>query len=437
MTEPVQASPAPAASPAAPAPEIRVRRIDGSPVVAIRLWLRAGARYETTPGQALLTGRGLAEGTGRRDWRTIAEQAEGRGMVLQSFAFFEGIGVSVDALAEDWELALDWAAEILLEPAFPAERCEWLALQAAAELESMADQPDVKTGWGFLRQLYAPHPRSRPLLGSVASLKGLTPADCAGFHRRALGHGILAAVAGVIDEGAVERRLASLLAGAPPPAERFPEPPAPVGSEERMEVETDAEDQAHLFLGHLTVPRRHPDYAALELASVILGSGAGLTGRIPSRIREREGLAYTAFANTVIGAGHDPGRLVAYVGTAPATVAQAEAGAREEIERFVREGASETELEEARAYLLGREPFQRETARQWSDLLIEAALYDLPLDDPAHRAAELKAVGRDALAAAARAHLHPEELRVTVGLPAPGGEGEDDLEGDEADDPEN
>ena len=138
------------------------------------------------------------------------------------------------------------------------------------------------------------------------------------------------------------------------------------------------------------MPRRHPDYAALELLAVILGSGAGLTGRIPARIREREGLAYTAYAQTVAGSGLDPGRLVAYVGTSPATVEKAERGVVEEITRLVEDGIEDAELEEARAYLLGREPFRRETARQWADLLIEAEEYGIPLDDFEHRKAELE-----------------------------------------------
>jgi len=117
-------------------------------------------------------------------------------------------------------------------------------------------------------------------------------------------------------------------------------------------------------MGHLTVPRGHADYEALELVAVVLGSGAGLTGRIPARIREREGLAYTAYAQTIAGSGFDSGRLVAYVGTSPDTVAQAERGVVEEIARLVDGGVTEDELEEARAYLLGRDPFQRETARQ-------------------------------------------------------------------------
>jgi len=405
-----------------PLPEVRVRRVEGAPVVAIRLWLRAGGRQEPIPGQALVTGRMLTEGTRQRDWRRIAEEAEGKGMILQSSGNFESIGLSIDALAQDWELALEWAAELLLAPAFPEDRCAWIARQAAAELESMADQPEVKTAWRFMEQLYAPHPRSRPLHGSEESLLALTPADCAEFHHRALAHGVLASVAGAVDEDAVRERLLSLLGGLPPDLQPYPEPPAPAGSERRGVVRTDAEDQAHLYAGHLTVPRRHPDYAALEVLAVVLGSGAGLTGRIPARIREREGLAYTAYAQTVAGSGLDPGRLVAYVGTSPATVEQAERGVAEEIARLVADGILDTELEEARAYLLGREPFRRETARQWADLLIEAGEYGIPLDDPEQRKNELQALDRHAVEEAARRHVHPEELLVTIGLPGEDGE---------------
>lgn len=402
---------------ATPSPIIRVRRVEGAPVVAVRLQFLAGGRQEPLPGQALLTGRMLTEGTRTRDWRRIAEQAESKGMVVESNGSFESIGVSVDALAQDWELALEWAVELLLESSFPEDRCAWLSRQAAAELESLADQPDVKTVWGFHKQLYFPHPRSRPLHGSAENLVALTPDDCAEFHRRAGAHGILASVAGVMDADAVQARLLGLLGAPETAAEPFPGPPAPEGTGPRSIVATDAEDQAHLYVGHLSVPRRHPDYAALELLAVILGSGAGLTGRIPARIREREGLAYTAYAQTVAGSSLDRGRLVAYVGTSPATVEKAERGVIEEITRLVEDGIEPAELEESRAYLLGREPFRRETARQWADLLIEAEEYGIPVDDFEHRKAELAALDRATVEAAARRHVHPEDLRVTVGLP--------------------
>lgn len=396
---------------------LKVRRVEGAPVVAIRLWVRGGARAESVPGQALVTGRMLTEGTRSRDWKRIADEAESKGMILSSYGAFENHGVSVDALARDWEQALDWAVELLLDPAFPEDRCAWVAKQAAAELESLTDQPDVKTAWGFLEQLYTPHPRARPLHGSVESLLGLTPVDCAAFHRAALTGGVQAAVAGVIDEEPVRRRLESLLRDVPRRGETLPEPAVPAGVEDRVTVKTDAEDQAHLYVGHLTVPRNHPDYTALELVAVALGSGAGLTGRIPMRIREQEGLAYSAHAQTVAGSGEDAGRLVAYVGTSPATVAKAEAGVIEEIQRLVCDGIEPAELEEARAYLLGREPFRRETARQWAELLSDAVQYGLPLDDPDQREQELKAIDLETVQEVARRHIRPGDLRVTVGLP--------------------
>ena len=117
------------------------------------------------------------------------------------------------------------------------------------------------------------------------------------------------------------------------------------------------------------------------------------------------------------GSGLDPGRLVAYVGTSPATVEQAERGVIEEITRVVEEGIEESELEEARAYLLGREPFRRETARQWSDLLTEAELYGIPLDDPDWRTEELSSFDVETAREVARRHIHPEGLKVTVGVP--------------------
>lgn len=402
--------------------QLCVRRVEGAPVVAVRLWVCAGGRRELIPGQALVTGRMLTEGTAGRDWRRIADDAENKGMILSSFGTFENHGVTIDALARDWERALEWTAEMLIEPTFPEDRCVWMAKQAAAELESLTDQPDIKTAWGFLAQLYSPHPRSRPLHGSVESLLSLTPADCARFHAASLSGGVLVAVTGVIDEDAVRRRMEELFATLPAASEVLPQPPAPVGLPGRGAVETEAEDQAHLYMGHLTVDRRHPDYTALEVAAVILGSGAGLTGRIPMRIREQEGLAYSAHAQTVAGAGLDPGRLLAYVGTSPATVDQAEAGARDEIARLVDDGITDAELEEARAYLLGREPFRRETARQWADLLIEAVEYGLPLADPEHRRRELEALDRETVEAAIRRHIRPADLRVTVGLPGVSGE---------------
>lgn len=401
---------------------LRVRRVEGAPIVALRVLLPGGARRESIPGQALLTGRMLAEGTTGRDFAAISADAEARGMILSSFGGYEGHGLALDGLVTDWRRALDWAAELVFESAFPETRLRWLARQAAAELEAQADEADVLTGREHMAQLWAPHPRSRPLQGDAASLERLQPSNCRDFHRAALSAGLLVSIAGDLSGEEVRAHAFSSFGAASeveahvPP---FAVPADPASSPEpRRELRTHARDQAHLYLSHLTVSRAHPDYPALELAGVLLGAGSGLAGRIPQRIRDREGLAYTAMADAVAGASLDSGRLAVYVGTSPATVAAAEAAARDELARFVAEPIEALELADAKSYLLGREPFRRETARQWADLLAASLLLDLPLDDPDWHAARVAALTAVDVEGAVRRHLDPLKLVATVGLPA-------------------
>jgi zinc protease len=406
-------------APAATAGVVRARRLGGAPVVSIRIVLAGGARREAIPGQALVSGRMLAEGSATRDWRAIAELAEARGTSVYGYAAFESHGLAIDALAGEWRTALALGAELLFTSAFPADRLAWTARHAAAELEAQEDQADLVTARAFAAQMWAPHPKGRPLQGDAASLASLDPAACRSFHDAALRRGGWLVVAGAIDVDevtlAAERLFADL-----PAAHRdgFAPPPPPPRAASRREVRTRARDQAHLLVGQRTIARGHTDFEALELAAVALGAGAGLAGRIPARVRDREGLAYTASADLVAGAGLDEGRLTAYVGTGPENLDRAERAVREEIERLAAEGISERELEDARSYLLGREPFRRETARQWADLAAYGEIVELPLADAEWRVARLRAVAVADVTAALERHVDPERLAVTSGLPA-------------------
>ncbi len=392
-------------------------------MAAVRVWLRGGQLYEQIPGQGLLTGRLLAEGTRRRDWRAIGEQSETRGVDLTSFGGREISGVAVNALAEDWRAAIDWARELALEPSFPPDRLAWLRRQTVAELSSLGDQPEVRSGWEFLRQLYHPHPWSRPLQGTPEGLAEIGQADCETLHRRSRGAGMVVTVTGDIDLEAVGAVLEDSFgpAAGEAPQEGFGKAAPPAGlAEARQELETDAVDQAHVYLGHLTVGWDDPALPALDLIGVILGAGAGISGRLPERIREREGWAYAMEVGTAAGAGLAPGRLEIYAAVAPENVARLEQAVREELERLLQEGIDDDELDRAKAYLVGCEPFRRETARQWSEILAEAALYGRPVDDPEWVRRRWLEVSRSQALAAARSFIRLEDLRLTVGWPRGG-----------------
>jgi zinc protease len=402
---------------AATRPRVRCRRVEGPPVIAVRVCLPGGSRDETIPGTALISGRGLVEGSTRRHWRRIYQQAESRGMELDGVAGYEATGLAIDCLASELDRALAWAAELVLEPTFPADRVDWLTRQAQAELAALVDQPATLTSWAFLEQLYEPNPRARPLQGTARSLATVDAAECRRFHARALSRGPIVTVSGDLDEEQTRRRVESLF-GDEEPAVELPVAPPPAGAQRRRTVELGKVDQAHLLIGHLTVDRDHQDLAALELLSVILGAGAGLSGRIPERVREVEGLAYVAGAEAAAGAGLEPGRLEVYLATSPERLARAEQVVLEELARLLDEGPEEAEVRSARDYLLGSEPFRFETARQWADLLAQAELFDLPLDDMEWRRARWQRLSRAEVTSAVQRHLRLDELRSTLGVPA-------------------
>lgn len=403
-----------------PTPRLRVhiRRVEGAPIVGARAWLTGGARVATLPGQALLTGRLLSEGTLRRRARRIAREAEDRGMIVESFGGHEAIGVAIDALAHDVDRAIDWLAELVREPSFPANRFTWARRQAEAELKSALDQPHARAARTFLTQLYGTdHPYGRPLQGGLRDLARLTRDDCATHHRACLDHGLLVVLTGALDEHAVHARLLEAF-GDLDTGPAYPiDAPAIAGTPpEQRRVDLPSGDQAHLFLGHLTVARAHRDRPALDLLAVVLGAG-GQGGRLWTRLREREGLAYDVSVATTSGAGLDPGRLSVYLGTSPERADGAVAIVREELDRLLGEGIDDTELEEARGFLLGSLPFRFETGRQWATLGAEAHFYGLPGDGVQWLVDGWRDLDRAKLLAVAREHIRPDDLHVAIGMP--------------------
>lgn len=398
---------------------LRVRHIPGPPLVSVRARLRGGLLNEGEPALALLTGRLLAEGSRRRDWQRIAIEAENYGMYLQSFASGESIGVAIDALAADAELAIEWLAELLTEPAFPQDRFEWIRRQATAELESLLDQPQYRTGRAFARQLYGEHPYGRPMHGSAEALAARTREECVAFHQQALAWGGTLVVTGAVDEDEILARLEARFRHLLPAPQARPLPPPPQSAEPRLqELASGESDQAHVFSGHLTIEKRSPDLPALDLLAVVLGAGgAGNSGRLPNRIREKEGLAYAVDVGTTAGAGHGPGHLMVYCGTSPDKARHAAAAIKEELEKLLQDGIGEAELEEARSYLLGSDALRRETLRQWSELLAESVLFGLKTEDPAWVAERYRSLTRHDVEEAARRHLRPQDLSLTFGWP--------------------
>lgn len=401
---------------------LAAKRLDGLPLFALRVTIPGGSSVERSPGQAWLAGRMLGEGTLSRDWRRLSLELESRGLSLSCSAGVESHGLAIDGMADDWRWAVEIAAEMLHTPALDEDRCDWLRQQGMAELESLADQPEVNAGWAFLDQLYHPHPAGRMLQGGREELACLTVDHCRQFHQVALQRGVQLSFAGAADVEEVTKLAGSLFSNVSGdlveptlfPQSEVQHPIVGLGMARRR-VPVPGDGQSHLFAGNLTVDYCHPDVAALEILGVALGAGAGLAGRLPTRLREVEGLAYVVDVATLAGAGRIPGRLAVYCACRPDRIAEAEAAIRHELESIVTTGLSEREFETGRSYLLGQLAFSRESVRHWCDLLAESLYYRQPVWDLDWRRRQWQALDRQSVTAAIRRHLDGDRLQFTIG----------------------
>ncbi|HMO37658.1 MAG TPA: insulinase family protein, partial [Gemmatales bacterium] len=126
--------------------------------------------------------------------------------------------------------------------------------------------------------------------------------------------------------------------------------------------------------------RNHPDYFKLLVMDTVLGTGSGFTDRLSSRLRDREGLAYTVTATICDSAELLPGSFLCYIGTDARNYSRAKALFLEEIERLRKEAPSEYEVNSAKQYLIGRLAFLLTSNERIADQLLMLHRYSLGFD---------------------------------------------------------
>jgi len=103
---------------------------------------------------------------------------------------------------------------------------------------------------------------------------------------------------------------------------------------------------------NITLRDDDPDYAPLQLANYIFGGGSGLANRLIDRVRQREGISYGAGSSLIVHT-HDRASAwqLAALG-APQNTPRLEQAIREEVDRMVKHGFTQKEIDDARNGLL-------------------------------------------------------------------------------------
>ena len=135
--------------------------------------------------------------------------------------------------------------------------------------------------------------------------------------------------------------------------------------------------QLQFYMGHVGVRRNSPDYYKLLVMDYVLGTGPGFTDRLSSRLRDREGLAYTVQANISSSADREPGVFSCFIGTDSENFDVVKKEFLEELNRIRDTLPTKDEVEGAKMYLLGNLPFNFTTNGSVAAQLINIERNDL------------------------------------------------------------
>ncbi len=386
------------------------------PVVSVVAVIDAGAVTDPNgkDGLAMLAARALTEGTTSLDAVAFTDRVERLGTAVDAGADWDATVVTMTALTPRFADAFALFAEVLTQPAFPEREVERLKAERLAELLQLRAEPRGLADEMFMQALYAPTSRyARPDGGSEGTVSALTRDDVVAFHaaryRPAATTLVVAGDITVDDAARLVEGALGAWSGDAPPAATVDDAPATRARRVQLVVKGDA-PQSELRIGHVGVPRRHPDYFPITVMNAILG---GLfNSRVNMNLREEHAYTYGAHS------GFDWRVAAGPFGVWTAVKSDVtDAAAREvlkEIDRMRAEPVTADELSLATSYLDGVFPIRYETTAAIASALANLVIYGLPEDYFDTYRQRVRAVTAEQVLDAARTHVRPEELQVVV-----------------------
>jgi zinc protease len=391
------------------------------PWVSLTCMVKRGA--ETDPpgkaGVADWTAEYLSLGTARRSQKELALEVESLGARLSVRADFDATYIALEGLAEDFVALMNLLAEVVQTPAFPEEEFPLLRERRRGDLAQVLNDPREVATRAFRRLFFAGAPYGHDPRGEPESLEALALKDLKHHYQREFSPAVSSlVVVGMLPRAQVleeAQRAFGAWAGGGPPSPPYTDPPPRPAAPGLYLLDRPELTQSEIRMGHLGPPRRHPDFFPLRLVNYVLGEG-GFSSRLMSRIRSDLGLTYGIRSHFFFRRA--PGPFTISTFTPAATTAQVVREIREVMQEVAARGLTPQELAEAQSYYIGHFPLALETPRTIARQVVAMDLYDLEPDYLHHYCRRLREVTLEAAQAAARQHLHPEELVALVVGPA-------------------
>jgi predicted Zn-dependent peptidase len=324
--------------------------------VAFGVWVGVGSRDEspTLSGASHYLEHLLFKGTSRRDALAISAELEGVGGELNAFTAKEYTCYYARVLDNDLPLAVDVICDMVTGSLLATGDVDNERGVILEEIAMHDDDPSDAVHDAFAEVVWPGTSLGRPVLGSVASIEGLSRNSIAGYYRRRYRTpSLVIAAAGNLDHAALVRLVRKAFADVSVESDDAPAPPRVGGRAPRFVPATSVlrrpTEQANLVIGTGGLPRLDDRRFALGVLNAALGGG--MSSRLFQEIREKRGLAYSVYS--FVSHYADTGLFGVYAGCHPKRAVDVLELCREQLAIAASGGLDAEELERGKGQLRG------------------------------------------------------------------------------------
>ncbi|WP_263409253.1 M16 family metallopeptidase [Terriglobus tenax] len=349
--------------------------IDGS------INVRGGSREEPAAKTGMLDMYGdvwRTSGTATLDGDAMDDMLEAKAAKIETSSDLDSTGLSWSSLKTDFDTVFPQAVDLLLHPAFKADKLELAQQQMATGIARRNDDASGILAREVAKVVYggsSPYARQ----AEFSTVLAVTVDDMKQWHdRTVVGSNLMVSVIGDFDSATIEKKLRDVFEklpkGEPTKSYKgdFPGPKPGV-----YFINKDDVNQSNISIAGLGTLRNNPDVYALSVMNEIFSGGFG--SRIVQSVRTKLGLAYSVGGG--YGASYDhPGTFRVQAGTKSASTVAATKAMLDEINQLKSVPPTETELKNAKEQLLNSFIFRYDSRSKVLSEQVMLAFYGYPAD---------------------------------------------------------
>lgn len=383
------------------------------PTIDLRAMVRGGSVFEQPSqiGLAAVTGQVLRSGgTTSMTGDEIDEELETLAASVSTGIGLTSGYITVSVFKEDLDRALQFLADILMNPVFQEDKIILAKIQQRSGIHRRNDDIGQIAFREFNKLIYgkdSPYAR-HPEFDTVDSI---TRDDIVSFYQKYFSpNNTIMAAWGDFDSSDLKTKIKKALGGWE--AAKKDIPPLPeVNYEYKRTVNViDKPDvnQSHILIGHLGGLMDNPDYPALSVMNAILSYQ-----RMFKKIRTDEGLAYSVWGS--YGANFRvPGVFSCGAQTKSESTVYAIELMLEEVKRIKEEEVTQEELAKAKDQYLNSFIFNFDSRAKIVNRLMTYDFFGYPLDFMERVRKNIEKVTKKDVHRVAKKYLRPDKVQILV-----------------------